>query len=166
MPGSEGPQPTHGARGRPGAGMALTALGGLQGVWLGWGQCRGCSRRWCRVGGASRGRGMRGWAPLCVPGKGMLAELPRPQGPHCHQVSAGGCSHMLSLPCSTVGTVQVMATANGEGFGVEAGLLPQPWLKVGCPGQAASGCLCQAWAGWVQECSGTRPGTQTTKRSP
>lgn len=114
--------------------MARAVPVGVQRVWLGWGQCRRSSVRWCRAGGASSGRGMRGWAPLCVPGKAMLAELPQPQGPRCH---GGVCWGLLlcALPA-----LQCSGHGAGDGhsrrgrFWAESWALAKALAGVGGPG--------------------------------
>lgn len=80
-----GPRPTGlgagRARGCPGTG---TAAGMAQAVPAGRGQRGRRSVRCCRPGRAGRAEGCER-APLRVPGKAMLAELPRPRGPRCHR---------------------------------------------------------------------------------
>lgn len=130
---------------------------GLSRPWHGWqrwmahtvpglGQCRRRSGRRCRAGGRCRQRQRdAGLGSSPCPRGGDAGRAATAPGATLSQgwVSAGGCSYGLPLPCSTVGTVQVMARADGEGFGGEAELSPQPWLEWGCQGQAASGCPSQ-----------------------
>lgn len=133
-----------GARGCPGSGTA--GSDGWHTRCPGWGQCRRRSGRCCRAGGRCQQRQRdAGLGSSPCPRGGDAGPAATAPGATLSQgrVSAGGCSYGLPLPCSTVGMVQVMARADGEGFGVEAELLPQPWLEWGGQGQAASGCPSQ-----------------------
>lgn len=153
-----------GARGCPGSGTA--GSDGWHTRCPGWGQCRRRSGRCSRAGGRCQQRQRdAGLGSSPYPRGGDAGPAATAPGATLSQgrVSAGGCSYGLPLPCSTVGMVQVMARADGERLWGGSRALATALAGVGGPGP---GCVRVPQPGWVQECRGTCPGTQTTKLSP